>query len=153
MVERTGDQSIIRHISVRDVQEARLSESRIIENYPHDKYGPSCLILGFTKEGRPLHIQVSYPSRPGRIGAWSGLGDVEFRCMKPHSRLENSEIPFSRPRSFFSNGSNSRNQRLARGNKSGCRGGERKSRDWPSLRSDTIRSPVREVRRCCVEGR
>jgi hypothetical protein len=29
-----------------------------------DKYGPSCLILGFTKTGRPLHIQCSYPRRP-----------------------------------------------------------------------------------------
>jgi hypothetical protein len=33
--------------------------AEIIENYPHDKYFPSCLLLGFTKAGRPLHIQVS----------------------------------------------------------------------------------------------
>jgi hypothetical protein len=52
-----------RRISVKDVQEAFLSEIRIIEDYLHDKYGPSCLILGFTKNGRPLHVQVSYPSR------------------------------------------------------------------------------------------
>ncbi|WP_208108568.1 DUF4258 domain-containing protein [Candidatus Thiosymbion oneisti] len=36
----------------------------IIEDYPNDKYGPNCLILGYTKNGRPLHIQCSYPSRP-----------------------------------------------------------------------------------------
>jgi hypothetical protein len=36
----------------------------IIEDYPDDKYGPSCLILGFTKAGRPFHLQCSYPSRP-----------------------------------------------------------------------------------------
>jgi hypothetical protein len=35
-----------------------------IEDYRDDKYGPSCLILGFTRVGRPLHIQCSYPSRP-----------------------------------------------------------------------------------------
>ncbi len=36
----------------------------VIENYPHDRYGPSCLLLGYTKSGRALHIQLSYPSRP-----------------------------------------------------------------------------------------
>jgi hypothetical protein len=33
----------------------------VIEDYPDDKYGPSCLILGKTKAERILHIQVSYP--------------------------------------------------------------------------------------------
>jgi hypothetical protein len=32
--------------------------------YPDDRYGPSCLILGYTRNRRPLHIQCSYPSRP-----------------------------------------------------------------------------------------
>jgi len=31
----------------------------IIEDYPEDKYFPSCLVLGFTFNKRPLHIQVS----------------------------------------------------------------------------------------------
>jgi len=31
----------------------------VIEEYPDDKYSPSCLLLGFTRMGRPLHIQVS----------------------------------------------------------------------------------------------
>lgn len=31
----------------------------VIEDYPEDKYSPSCLLLGFTQTGRPLHIQVS----------------------------------------------------------------------------------------------
>ncbi len=57
------DQSIIRHISLQELREAILS-GVIIEKYPHDKYGPTCLILGFTLAGRPLHIQCSYPSRP-----------------------------------------------------------------------------------------
>jgi len=34
--------------------------ARVIEDYPQDKYAPSCLLLGFTKTGRPLHIQASY---------------------------------------------------------------------------------------------
>lgn len=58
------DQSIIRNISVQEVREAVNNNAKIIEDYPKDKYGPSCLILGFTKDQRPLHIQCSYPSRP-----------------------------------------------------------------------------------------
>lgn len=57
------DQAILRHISVREVREA-FAGGEIIEDYPDDKYGPSCLILGFTKAGRPLHIGCSHPSRP-----------------------------------------------------------------------------------------
>jgi len=57
------DQSIIRHISFQEICEA-FANSQIVEDYPDDKYGPSCLILGFTLAGRPLHILCSYPSRP-----------------------------------------------------------------------------------------
>ena len=58
------DQSIIRGISVAEVEEAISGGSEVVEDYPDDKYGPSCLILGFTIAGRPLHLQCSYPSRP-----------------------------------------------------------------------------------------
>lgn len=58
------DQSIIRDVSVAEVEEAISGRCEIIEDYPDDKYGPSCLILGFTKAGRPFHLQCSYPSRP-----------------------------------------------------------------------------------------
>ena len=61
--EHAVGQSIIRHISVQDLREA-IASGEIIENYPDDKYGPSCLILGFTSGGRPVHIQCSYPNRP-----------------------------------------------------------------------------------------
>ncbi len=61
--QHATDQSIIRHISVQEVREA-IEESEVIEYYPNNKYGPSCLILGFTQSKRPLHIQCSYPSRP-----------------------------------------------------------------------------------------
>jgi len=58
------DQSILRDINVAEIEEAISGQSEIIENYPEDKYGATCLILGYTKAGRPLHIQCSYPSRP-----------------------------------------------------------------------------------------
>jgi hypothetical protein len=57
------DQSIIRHISIRELRES-LNTGDVIEDYPDDKYGPSCLILGFTRAKRPIHIHCSYPSRP-----------------------------------------------------------------------------------------
>jgi hypothetical protein len=57
------DQSILRCVSVQELREA-IDHGQVIEDYPHDKYGPSCLIFGFTRTGRPLHIQCSYPSRP-----------------------------------------------------------------------------------------
>lgn len=57
------DQSILRHIFRREIEEA-VEEGEIIEDYPEDKYGPSCLIYGITVQGRPLHVQCSYPSSP-----------------------------------------------------------------------------------------
>jgi hypothetical protein len=56
------DQSIVRHISVQELREA-IGNGEIVEDYPDDKRGPSCLILGFTQAGRPVHIHCSYPSR------------------------------------------------------------------------------------------
>lgn len=58
------DQSILRDISTAELEQAMRNRSEVIEDYPNDKYGPSCLVLGFTDVGRPLHIQCSYPSRP-----------------------------------------------------------------------------------------
>ena len=51
------DQSIIRDISVHEIEEAISSRSEVIEAYLDDKYGPSCLIPGFTREGKPMHLQ------------------------------------------------------------------------------------------------
>lgn len=61
--KHTADQSILRRITVQELREA-IDGGEIIEDYPNDKYGPSCLIFGFTKTNRPLHVQCSFPSRP-----------------------------------------------------------------------------------------
>jgi hypothetical protein len=34
-------------------------QGAIIEEYPEDKYGPSCLIYGITRRGMILHVQCS----------------------------------------------------------------------------------------------
>lgn len=53
------ERRIGRNISKIEIEEA-ISNGEIVEEYPKDKYIPSCLILGYTKKKRPLHIQVSY---------------------------------------------------------------------------------------------
>jgi len=58
------DQGIKRDLSIAEIEEALLGTCELIEDYPDDKYGPSCLILGFTKAGRPVHVLSSHPSRP-----------------------------------------------------------------------------------------
>ncbi len=58
------NQSIIRDVSVSEIEQAISGNPLMIEDYPNDKYGPSCLILGYTENERPLHIQCSYSSRP-----------------------------------------------------------------------------------------
>ena len=57
------DQTILRNISVQEIRDV-INNGEIIEDYPDDKYGPSCLIFGVTQIGRPIHIQCRYPSRP-----------------------------------------------------------------------------------------
>ena len=53
---------IQRKIERLEMEEAILS-GEIIEEYPHDKYSPSCLLYGKTKKRRVLHVQVSLPPR------------------------------------------------------------------------------------------
>ena len=57
------DRILLRNISLDEIRHV-IRNGKVIEDYPDDKYGPSCLILGMTRLNRPLHIQCSYPSRP-----------------------------------------------------------------------------------------
>ena len=56
------DRMLLRNIKLHEVKEALLA-GEIIEDNPNDKYGPSCLIFGYSGTGRPLHVQCSYPTR------------------------------------------------------------------------------------------
>ena len=42
-------------ISTADVRKV-LEEGEIIEDYPEDTRGPSCLMLGSGTDGRPIHV-------------------------------------------------------------------------------------------------
>ena len=54
---------IAREISPEEVVQTMLA-GEVIENYPDDKYGPSCLVCGVTEAGLVLHVQCTHPSRP-----------------------------------------------------------------------------------------
>ncbi len=77
--------TVERNISEHEIKEAG-SNAKIIEDYPDDKYTPSCLLLGFTNTGRPLHIQVS-------------LADTEFvRIITLYEPNESEWIDYSKRR-------------------------------------------------------
>ena len=56
-------QMVERNITPGEVAQTVLA-GEVIEDYPDDKYGPSCLVCGTTKSSRVLHIQCTHPSRP-----------------------------------------------------------------------------------------
>jgi len=51
--------AVERNISEQEIREAG-ENAEIIEDYPQDKYSPSGLLLGITRGGRVLHLQVSF---------------------------------------------------------------------------------------------
>jgi hypothetical protein len=58
--EHASKRAAKRKILSHEVEEA-IATGSVIEDYPDDKYGPSCLMLGVSQSGRILHVQVSYP--------------------------------------------------------------------------------------------
>jgi len=54
----------LQRIVERNISQAEIEEAgrtlELIEDYPEDKYAPSFLVLGFTENHRPLHLQVCY---------------------------------------------------------------------------------------------
>lgn len=55
--------AVERNISEGEIREAG-ANALLIEEYPQDKYGPTILVFGFSKAGRPLHIQASAADSP-----------------------------------------------------------------------------------------
>jgi len=51
---------IERSIDRYEVEQTVLT-GEIIEDYPDDKYSPSCLIYRRTRKDRDLHVQISFP--------------------------------------------------------------------------------------------
>jgi len=55
-----------RKISIQEIEEALLN-CNVIESYSEDKPLPSYLVIGFTKNERPLHILVALDKIEGYI--------------------------------------------------------------------------------------
>lgn len=49
-IERQND-----NLTIQEIEEA-LFNGRILEKYKDDNRGASCLVVGFTEEGKPIHI-------------------------------------------------------------------------------------------------
>jgi hypothetical protein len=67
--------------------EAVISSGEVIEDYPDDKYGPSCLIMGETDNNRILHLQVSYPAQVKIITVYEPSSDEwesDWKTRKHH---------------------------------------------------------------------
>jgi hypothetical protein len=52
------ERCVERGISPEEVKDA-IMQGEIIEEYPEDKYAPSCLIRGISRKGKLLHVQCS----------------------------------------------------------------------------------------------
>jgi hypothetical protein len=55
-------QMVERNITPEEIVQTVLA-GEVIEDYPDDKYGPSCLVCGTTKNRRVLHVQCTHPGR------------------------------------------------------------------------------------------
>ncbi len=75
--EATGDE-----IAIADIRDAIMDQNgEILEDYPDDARGPSCLILAWMADERPLHVVVSHPPEVAVITAYVPDRDrwVDFR--------------------------------------------------------------------------
>lgn len=60
LTAHASSRAVEREIDVNEIVAAILS-GEMIEDYPGDKYGPSCLVRGTTNKQRILHVHISYP--------------------------------------------------------------------------------------------
>jgi hypothetical protein len=81
-VKRMTERRITRH----EVEEA-VGNGEIIEEYPDDKYGPSCLIYGVTQAEKILHVQASHVPRVKIITVYEPTPD-EWEDGKVRKRNE-----------------------------------------------------------------
>ena len=52
------ERCVERNITPQEIENV-IQSGEVMEDYPEDKYGPSCLIYGITEAKRILHVQCS----------------------------------------------------------------------------------------------
>ena len=53
--KHADDERLDDNLMLFEIQEAIL-DGNILESYPNDNRGSSCLVVGFTKGGKPIHV-------------------------------------------------------------------------------------------------
>jgi len=53
--EHADNERMNDNLMISEIEES-ITNGSVLESYPDDKRGSSCLVVGFTKEGKPLHI-------------------------------------------------------------------------------------------------
>lgn len=85
LTAHASDRAAKRAIRSSEIEQA-IAAGEVIEDYPEDKYGPSCLIFGMTQDARPLHVQVSYPPNLKIITVYEPTPDdweADWKTRKP----------------------------------------------------------------------
>jgi hypothetical protein len=78
----------VRQMAKRNIDDDEVTDTilagEIIEEYPDDKYSPSCLIFGRTAQKRPLHVVCSLPPRVRVVTVYEPNTDewIDFRRRK-----------------------------------------------------------------------
>lgn len=55
ITQHAHEEMVAESITLQEVFEA-LAAGEILESYPEHRRGPCCLVKGFTRKGRPLHV-------------------------------------------------------------------------------------------------
>ncbi|MBK9123587.1 MAG: DUF4258 domain-containing protein [Chloroflexi bacterium] len=85
LTAHASSRAIERDIDDFEIEEAVIAGS-VIEDYPDDKYSPSCLILGRTQSGRILHVHLCYPPKVKVITVYEPSPDEwepDWKTRKP----------------------------------------------------------------------
>ena len=53
--KHADDERMNDNLTINEIEESIVNGS-ILESYPEDKRGHSCLVVGFTSEGKPVHV-------------------------------------------------------------------------------------------------
>lgn len=53
--KHADDERMNDNLTINEIEES-IVNGFILESYPEDKRGHSCLVVGFTSEGKPLHV-------------------------------------------------------------------------------------------------
>lgn len=72
-------------ITIDDIKAAILA-GELLEDYPDDPRGPSCLMLGVTEDGRPLHVVLTILAQIEQVLVITVYIPTLPKWIDPHTR-------------------------------------------------------------------